>query len=101
MADGKGVGTQLARRPTGAPEEGARQGLSDTSKIPGPWLGGSGVLIPFRPKPTASPATQSPQLDEALEILLPGQEDPEALMKGARIAYERQALELASSEKPA
>ncbi len=60
-------------------------------------FGGKGSLTFFRPKPTASPATQSPQLD----ILAPGQEDPEPAMKGAREAVERQALELASQEEPA
>ncbi|GEC96891.1 hypothetical protein ZRA01_29640 [Zoogloea ramigera] len=51
-------------------------------------FGGKGSLTPFRPKPTASPATQSPQPDEALDILAPGQEDPEPAMKGARISLE-------------
>ena len=39
--------------------------------------------------------------DEALDILAPGQEDPEPAMKGARLGYERQAMELASREEPA
>ncbi len=51
-------------------------------------FGSKGSLTPFRPKPTASPATQSPQPDEALDILAPGQEDPEPAMKGARISLE-------------
>lgn len=58
-------------------------------------FGGAGVLIPFRPQPTASPATQSLKHGEALDILAPGQEDPEPAMKGARLAVERQAIELA------
>jgi hypothetical protein len=60
-------------------------------------FGGAGVLIPFRPKLVDAPATQSPQMD----ILAPGQEDPEPAMKGARLGYERQAMELASREEPA
>ena len=51
-------------------------------------FGGKGSSTPFRPKPTASPATQSLQPDEALDILAPGQEDPEPAMKGARISLE-------------
>ena len=58
-------------------------------------FGGKGSLTPFRPKPTASPATQSPQPDEALDILAPGQEDPEPEMKGARISLEAEMLRLA------
>lgn len=59
-------------------------------------FGGSGVLIPFRPKRADSPATPLTP-----GILAPGQEDPEPAMKGAREAYERQAMELASREEPA
>lgn len=46
-------------------------------------MGGKGVIIPFRPekKPDDAPTP----LD-----------DPEPLMKGARDAYERQAMELAA-----
>ncbi|MDD3354381.1 hypothetical protein [Zoogloea sp.] len=55
-------------------------------------FGGKGSLTPFRPKLTASPATQSPQPDEALDILAPGQEDPEPAMKGARISLEASML---------
>jgi len=51
-------------------------------------FGGKGSLIPFRPKQTATPAMQSPPLDETLDILAPGQEDPEPAMKGARISLE-------------
>lgn len=53
----KGWALSLPDDPREPPRKEPARAKVTRAKIPGPWLGGSGVLIPFRPKLADAPAT--------------------------------------------
>ncbi len=53
----KGWAFSLPDDPREPPKKAPARAKVTRAKIPGPWLGGAGVLIPFRPKLADPPAT--------------------------------------------
>lgn len=53
----RGWAFSLPDDPREPPKKAPARAKVTRAKIPGPWLGGAGVLIPFRPKLADSPAT--------------------------------------------